>query len=62
MSVGPYEANRLIALVRAFHGESGYVVSGDQVEAIRQLCVDSTLGRAWMLAVGDRDVGYALAY
>ena len=59
---GLYEANRLIALVRAFHGESGYAVSGDQVEAIRQLCVDSTLGRAWMLAVGDRDVGYALAY
>jgi GNAT superfamily N-acetyltransferase len=62
MNVGPYEANRLIALVRAFHGESGHAVSGDQVEAIRQLCVDPTFGRAWMLAVGDRDVGYALAY
>jgi ribosomal protein S18 acetylase RimI-like enzyme len=62
MSVGPCEANRLIALVRAFHEESGRAVGGDQVEAIRQLCLDSILGRAWMLAVGDRDVGYALAY
>ena len=62
VSVGPYEANRLIALVRAFHGESGHAVGREQVEAIRQLCVGSTLGQAWMLAVGDRDVGYALAY
>lgn len=62
ISVGPHEANRLIELVRAFHEESGHAVSREHVEAIRQLCADSTLGQAWLLAVGDRDVGYALAY
>ena len=62
MSVGPCEADRLITLVRAFHGESGHAVGGEQVAAIRQLCVDSTLGRAWMLAVENQDIGYALAY
>jgi GNAT superfamily N-acetyltransferase len=62
ISVGPYEADRLTALVRAFHGESGHAVGQEQAEAIRQLCVDSTLGQAWVLAVRDQDVGYALAY
>ena len=62
MGVGAYEANRLIALVQTFHGESGHAVGPEHVEAIRKLCVDSTLGQAWILAVGDQDVGYALAY
>ncbi|MBV9273841.1 MAG: GNAT family N-acetyltransferase [Verrucomicrobia bacterium] len=62
VSVGPNEADRLIRLVRAFHGESEHLVGCEQAEAIRQLCADSTLGRAWMLTVEDRDIGYSLIY
>jgi ribosomal protein S18 acetylase RimI-like enzyme len=62
VSVGPNEADRLIQLVRAFHGESEHAVGPEQAEAIRQLCADSTLGRAWMLTVEDRDIGYSLVY
>ena len=59
---GPLDANRLIELVRAFHGESGPAVGPEQAEGIRQVCTDPTLGRAWVLTVLDQDVGYALAY
>jgi hypothetical protein len=61
-SVGSNEANRLISLVKAFHGESGHAVGPEQAEAIRQLCADSTLGQAWMLTVDGREVGYGLFY
>jgi ribosomal protein S18 acetylase RimI-like enzyme len=60
--VGPLDANRLIELVRAFHGESGHAVGPEQSEGIRQVCADPTLGRAWVLTVQDKNVGYALAY
>ena len=39
----------MIALVRAFHGATGHAVGPEQVEAIRQLCLDPILGQAWVL-------------
>ncbi|MBV9877612.1 MAG: GNAT family N-acetyltransferase [Verrucomicrobia bacterium] len=61
-SVGSHETNRLIGLVRAFHGESGRTIDPEQAEAIRQLSANSTLGQAWMLTIDDRDIGYGLVY
>jgi ribosomal protein S18 acetylase RimI-like enzyme len=43
------EAERLVALVRRFHGESGHAVGPAQADAVAALC-------------GDPDAGYALAY
>jgi ribosomal protein S18 acetylase RimI-like enzyme len=59
---GPAEVERLTAAVRRFHGESGHAVGPAQAEAICDLCSDASLGRAWLLSDGHRDVGYALAY
>jgi ribosomal protein S18 acetylase RimI-like enzyme len=60
---GPSEAERLTAAVRCFHAESGHEVGSAQAAAIRYLCSDASLGRAWLLTDGrGRDVGYALAY
>jgi ribosomal protein S18 acetylase RimI-like enzyme len=59
---GRDEAERLVAAVRRFHGETGHDVGPAQAEAIHALCSDATLGLAWLLAAGRRDVGYALAY
>lgn len=56
------EAERLVVAVRRFHGESGHEVGPAQAEAIVALCLDASLGRAWLLTDGRRDVGYALAY
>jgi ribosomal protein S18 acetylase RimI-like enzyme len=62
ISAGSCEADRLIALVRAFHGETGHTVGPEQAEAIRQLRLDPILGQAWVLTVEDRDIGYGLVY
>ncbi|HEX9903527.1 MAG TPA: GNAT family N-acetyltransferase [Propylenella sp.] len=59
---GPVAAERLIAAVRRFHGESGRDVDRRQVDAIAALCGDSRLGLAWLLVAGGKDCGYALAY
>jgi ribosomal protein S18 acetylase RimI-like enzyme len=59
---GPAEVERLTAAVRRFHAESGHGVGPAQAEAICDLCSDASLGRAWLLTDGRRDVGYALAY
>ena len=59
---GPGEAERLVEAVRRFHGESGHEVSHAQAAAIRVLCSDASLERAWLLTDGRQDVGYALAY
>src|SRR5690349_5324963 len=61
-AAGPGEAERLTAAVRRFHGESGHEVGPAQATAIRALCSDASLGQAWLLTNGRRDVGYALAY
>jgi len=61
-AAGPGEAERLVEAVRRFHGESGHEVGPAQAAAIRALCSDVSLGRAWLLADGRQDVGYALAY
>jgi ribosomal protein S18 acetylase RimI-like enzyme len=59
---GRREAERLVAAVRRFHGESGHGVDPTQAAAIHALCSEPSLGRAWLLADGrGRDVGYALA-
>ncbi len=63
LAAGARDAGRLVAAVRRFHGESGHEVGPAQAAAIRILCADASLGRAWLLAGGrGRDVGYALAY
>ena len=63
VAAGSREAERVTAAVRRFHGESGHGVGSAQAGAIRALCSDALLGRAWLLADGrGRDVGYALAY
>ena len=59
---GPSAAERLIAAVRRFHGETGHAVDPPQADAIAALCGDSRLGLAWLLVAGERDCGYALAY
>jgi ribosomal protein S18 acetylase RimI-like enzyme len=56
------EAERVTEAVRRFHAESGHAIGGAQAAAILALCSDAALGRAWLLAEGRRDVGYALAY
>jgi ribosomal protein S18 acetylase RimI-like enzyme len=61
-AAGLGEAERLVAAVRRFHAESGHEIGPAQAEAIRDLCSDASLGRAWLLTDGCRDVGYALAY
>ncbi len=62
-AAGRDEAERLVALVRRFHDESGHGVGPTQATAIHALCADAALGRAWLLSDGHgRDVGYALAY
>ncbi len=59
---GRREAERPVAVVRRFRGESGHGIGAAQRGAIRALCSDASLGRAWLLADGRRrDVGYALA-
>ncbi len=62
IAAGSPEAERLVAAVRRFHGESGREVCSAQATAVHDLCSDASLGRAWPLADGRRDVGYALAY
>ena len=63
IEAGRREAERLVVAVRRFHAESGHEVGPEQAAAIRALCADASLGRAWLLADGGgRDVGYALAY
>jgi ribosomal protein S18 acetylase RimI-like enzyme len=62
VEAGRDEADRLVAAVRRFHAESGHGVGAAQAGAIHALCSDASLGRAWLLADGGRDVGYALAY
>ena len=52
----------MVSVIRRFHGESGHCVGAVQAAAIHALCSDASLGRAWLLAEGRRDVGYALAY
>lgn len=59
---GGREAERLVAAIRRFHGESDHEVGPAQARAILALCSDASLGRTWLLADGRRDVGYALAY
>jgi GNAT superfamily N-acetyltransferase len=62
-AAGPREAGRVVAAVRRFHAEGGHEVGPAQAAAIRDLCSDASLGRAWLLTDGrGRDVGYALAY
>lgn len=61
ITVTPAHADRLVAAVRRFHGESGHEVGPAQEAAIRALCADGSLGRAWLLIVEGRDAGYALA-
>ncbi len=60
--VTPDMTDRLVALVRSFHGESGYAVDPLQADAVAALCADSGLGRAWLLIIGGKDSGYALTY
>ena len=63
VAAGPSEAERPVAVVRRFRGESGHGIGAAQGGAIRALCSDASLGRAWLLADGRRrDVGYALAH
>ena len=62
VAAGRDEAGRLVAAVRRFHDESGHEVGPEQAAAIHALCADASLGRAWLLTDGRRDVGYALAY
>ena len=62
IAAGAPEAERLVAAVRRFHGESGHGVDPTQAAAIHALCSDASLGRAWLLTDERRDVGYALAY
>lgn len=62
LAATPTHADRLIAAVRRFHGESGHEVGAAQAAAIRALCADDSLGRAWLLTVEGRDSGYALAF
>jgi ribosomal protein S18 acetylase RimI-like enzyme len=62
VAAGPPEVGRLTVAVRHFHGESGHEVGPVQAAAIRDLCSDALLGRAWLLTDGRQDVGYALAY
>jgi ribosomal protein S18 acetylase RimI-like enzyme len=61
-AAGPREAGRVVAAVRCFHAEGGHEVGPAQAAAIRDLCSDASLGRAWLLTDGRRDVGYALGY
>src|SRR4051794_210653 len=62
-AAGPSEAERVGEAVRRFHAESSHEVRPAQAAAIRDLCSDASLGRAWFLTDGrGRDVGYALAY
>lgn len=59
--VAAVHADRLIAAVRRFHGESGHEIGAAQEAAIRALCADGSLGRAWLLTVEGQVAGYALA-
>lgn len=61
LAATPAHADRLVAAVRRFHGESGHEVGAAQEAAIRALCGDGSLGRAWLLTVEEQDSGYALA-
>lgn len=61
LAATPAHADRLVAAVRRFHGESGHEVGAAEEAAIRALCADGSLGRAWLLTVEGRDAGYALA-
>jgi ribosomal protein S18 acetylase RimI-like enzyme len=62
IEAGRNESERLVAAVQCFHGESGHEIGALQAGAIHALCSDASLGRAWLLTDGRRDVGYALAY
>jgi ribosomal protein S18 acetylase RimI-like enzyme len=62
VAAAPREAERLVEVVRRFHGKSGHAVGPGQAAAIRDLCSDASLGRAWLLTDGRQDVGYSLAY
>jgi ribosomal protein S18 acetylase RimI-like enzyme len=58
---GPGEVERLVALVRRFHGESGHDVGPAQADAVAALYGDPALGAAWILRAEGHDAGYALA-
>src|ERR687894_617190 len=60
-AAGPRGAGRLVAAARRFHGEGGHAVGPAQAMAVHALCSDPSLGRAWLLTEGRRDIGYALA-
>ena len=60
VAAGRDEAGRLVAAVRRFHGEGGREIGSEQATAVHDLRSDTSLGRAWLLAVpGAMDAGLA---
>lgn len=55
------DADRLIALVTAFHGETGHAPEERQTAALVRMLAGPALGRAWIAVEGGSDVGYGLA-
>lgn len=59
LPAGAGAVDRLLALAEAFHRDGGHPLRDPQREAIRRLVAERALGRAWILASGGDDLGYA---
>ncbi|MTI18629.1 hypothetical protein E1162_15400 [Rhodobacteraceae bacterium RKSG542] len=61
VAVNPMQMERFLATVKLLRDLGGDPLEEEQLEALRSLLVDASLGQAWLVELGLGNIGYAVA-